>query len=424
MTSLNMTSMDPVLKQLYKYDRIIELAYENHPLLAMLRKDESFTGRNKPIPIRYGRPQGRSAAFSTAQTNATPSKFEDFLLTMSKNYGVATIDGMTADLSESSRGAFISAMVSEIDGILQEVARDLSRNLFRKESGTIGQVGTYTSGTSFVLKEVNDVVLWEVGMEIVAAATETGAVSTKSGGGSAVGVAGVDRTSATITGDEAWSAIDTGTAFADDLYLFVEGDALNGGTSVSAGGSAGKLAGLSDWLLTASSATSFFGVDRSADSRLWGVYHDGSSDSREDALINAQSKAAVESGVVDCIFMNNADYRALMTDLGSKVEYQQAEATSGKGKVANIAFRTLLIQGDNGPIKVIPDPDCPKGTAFGLEMKCWLLSSAGSAPKILMRDGLRIQRQASADGYEVRVGYYANLSCDAPGHNVRIALPS
>ena len=418
MASLDMTSMDPVLKQLYRYSKIVEMCYDDHPFLATVPKFENFAGRNMPIPIRYGRPQGRSATFSTAQSNAIESNFEDFLMTMSKNYGVATIDGMTADLSESSRGAFISAMTSEIDGILMEVARDLSRNLFRDQSGSIGRVGTYSSGASFTLKETNDVVLWEVGMEIVAGSTATGTLRDS---GQAIGVSAVNRSTGAITGDENWSEI---ASFAADDYLFVEGDAPNNSSLVSAGGSAGKLAGLQDWLLTTSSATTFFGVNRSVDSRLWGVYHDGSSDSREDALINAQSKAAVEGGRVDVVFINNADYRGLVTDLGSKVSYEQVSAQTGQGKVGNIGFDALVLHGDKGKIKVVPDPDCPKGTAFGLTMNTWTLLSAGQCPKILMRDGLRIQRQASSDGYEVRVGYYSNLACDAPGRNVRITMPS
>jgi len=424
MASATLTTMDPVLKQLYRYEKIIELCYEDHPFLAMVPKFESFTGRNMPIPIRYGRPQGRASYFSTAQTNATYSRFEDFLITMSKNYGVATVDGMTADLSESSRGAFISAMTAEIDGIMQEVARDLSRNLFRDETGVIGTVSSTVACTDTVLtlSDVADVVMFEVGMQLCNTNASTKVIITAAG----EPITAIDRASGTLTAAD-WKDIGASgsTVPAGGTGLCVYGDHLTATSDVaSQGGTRGKLAGLQSWLLTESNATAFFGVTRSVDSRLWGTYHDGSSDSREDALINAQSKAAVEGGKVDVIFVNNADYRGLITDLGSKVQYEQASAQSGKGNVANMAFKAVTVHGDHGPIKVIADPDCPKGTAFGLEMKSWTLLSAGQAPKILMRDGLRIQRQASADGYEVRCGYYANLACDAPGHNVRINMPS
>ena len=81
-----------------------------------------------------------------------------------------------------------------------------------------------------------------------------------------------------------------------------------------------------------------------------------------------------------------------------------------------------MIHGPRGPIKVIPDQNCPKDVAYMLDMSVWKLYSLGKAPKILDSDGLRFLRESSADAVEVRVGYYAQLGCRGPGYNVRIAL--
>ena len=45
-----------------------------------------------PLPIIYARPQGRSATFATAQSNATSSSLGEFLLTRVKNYAVVTVN--------------------------------------------------------------------------------------------------------------------------------------------------------------------------------------------------------------------------------------------------------------------------------------------------------------------------------------------
>ena len=57
-----------------------------------------------------------------------------------------------------------------------------------------------------------------------------------------------------------------------------------------------------------------------------------------------------------------------------------------------------------------------------LSMSFWKLYSLGKCPKILDSDGLRMLRESNADAVEVRVGYYAQLGCRAPGFNATIAL--
>ena len=116
---------------------------------------------------------------------------------------------------------------------------------------------------------------------------------------------------------------------------------------------------------------------------------------------------------VSCNYSNFAD---LEKALGSKVSYIDEKINP------QIGFRGILIHGPRGPIKVIPDQNCPKNVAFMLDMSMWKLYSLGKAPKILDSDGLRFLRESDADAVEVRVGYYAQLGCRGPGYNVRVAL--
>ncbi len=81
-----------------------------------------------------------------------------------------------------------------------------------------------------------------------------------------------------------------------------------------------------------------------------------------------------------------------------------------------------MINGPRGPIKIVPDQNCPSDTAFMLQMDVWKLYSLGKAPKILDTDGLKMLREAASDAVEVRIGYYAQLGCRAPGFNVNLKL--
>jgi hypothetical protein len=87
----------------------------------------------------------------------------------------------------------------------------------------------------------------------------------------------------------------------------------------------------------------------------------------------------------------------------SKIQYIDMKVN------AEIMFRGIQINGPRGPIKVVPDQNCPNDRAFMLDMDSWKLYSLGKAPKILDTDGLRMLRDSNADSVEVRVGYYAQL---------------
>ena len=89
---------------------------------------------------------------------------------------------------------------------------------------------------------------------------------------------------------------------------------------------------------------------------------------------------------------------------------------------AEVGFRGIVINGPKGPIKVIPDANCPNNVAWMLDLKTWKLYSLGKAVKVINSDGLSMLRQASADGVEVRYGFYGNLGCKGPGHNARVKL--
>ena len=114
--------------------------------------------------------------------------------------------------------------------------------------------------------------------------------------------------------------------------------------------------------------------------------------------------------------MNYNNFADLEKALGSKVSYVE------KNIKPEIGFRGILIHGPRGPINVIPDQNCPNGVAYMIQLDVWKLYSLGKAPRILSGDGLKQLRVYNSDAVEVRVGYYAQLGCRAPGWNVRIGL--
>ena len=105
--------------------------------------------------------------------------------------------------------------------------------------------------------------------------------------------------------------------------------------------SALKVSGLAAWmpLVAPTAGDNFWGIDRSTDvTRLAGVRFDGSSESIEEALVDAASLVAREGGQPDMCFMNFASYAALEKALGAKVMYVDV-----KHDEADIAFAGIRI---------------------------------------------------------------------------------
>jgi hypothetical protein len=233
--------------------------------------------------------------------------------------------------------------------------------------------------------------------------------STADGGGSvkagSVTVNGIDRDSGVITVD-ALTAIAATVGAATNDYVFQQGDYD------------ARLSGLRAWVPdSAPASTAFFGVDRTADvTRLGGIRFDGSAMPIEEALIGAASRVAREGGKPGHCFMNYSKFADLEKALGSKVQYVDVKAN------AEIGFRGIQINGPRGPIKVIPDQNCPSKRAFMLQMDVWKLYTLGKAPRILDADGMKMLREAASDSVEIRVGWYGQMGCRAPGHNVNIKL--
>lgn len=397
MASLDLTSFNSALKVHYTAQRIEDMVYSDNPLLAMLPKMEDFGGKNLPIPIKIGLTQGRSQDFALAQANKSASIYRDFVLTRIHDYSLASIDNETLEASKGNANAFVEAATSEIDSAIKSAVRSLAVALYRAKSGTIGKVATFTA-TTITLADPESVTNFEVNMVLRASATDGGGAQRT---GSAL-VTAVDRDNGVLT-------IDT-TA----ILLLANGDFL-----VQTGDYDKKVSGLSSWLPASAptSGDSFFSVDRSVDpTRLAGIRFDGSALPIEEALVKAATRVGREGGRPDMCFVSYSKFAELEVALGAKVQYIDLKVNP------QIGFRGISINGPRGSIKVVADQNCPSDVAFMLQMDTWKLYSLGKAPRIQDSDGLKMLRESNADAVEVRVVYYAQLGCNAPGYNSRVKL--
>jgi hypothetical protein len=99
--------------------------------------------------------------------------------------------------------------------------------------------------------------------------------------------------------------------------------------------------------------------------------------------------------------------------LGSKVIYDRVKSVD----MPDIGFESVKLWGPKGPIQVIADIDQPQGWTNMLQTDTWSVDSLGAAPRILDLDSNQLLRVTNSDSYEIRIGYYAQFTCEAPGFN-------
>jgi hypothetical protein len=396
------TTANAVLKELYDGQIPEEAMYKKSPFFAMVDKKTDFGGRNYPIPIEFAVGQGRSSDFATAQANQSANQFVEFLLTRVPDYWVGSVSNELLLAAETDRESFIRYATNLINGGIKSAVASIGSSLFRSGTGSIGQIASISSGViTFIDPQM--VTQFERNMTLQANATDGGTPRAALGYVIARnGALGTITVSATFGGSAG-----NPTGWTTNDFLLVQGDNNK------------KMKGLAAWCPATAPTTgdSFFGVDRSVDSRLYGLYQDLSNESIEEALVDADALLDREGGEASDCIVTFTTFGALKKALGTRIEYIDLKGP------ANISFRGIVLQGNKREIHVWPDKDCQPQTAWLLTMSTWKLCTLMEAPMILRYgsndDMLRVY---NADSAEVRIGMYGNLGCSFPGANMQVKV--
>ncbi len=403
--TFNMTTALELTKRLYPEGLEVFL-YKMSPVYALLKKWKSFGGEGKFLVWQYAPGAGSSVSFTVAQANKSASSFKRPLITRSKEYALASIDGETMEATMGDKFAVAEAFKVAMDDALHNVNRSLALNMFGNGGGARGKLASgAVGGTTLTLADPSQTVGFEVGMWLQSSATDGTSGAVRAG---RVQLAGVNRVTGVLTATGNWSA-GIGAIVNTD-YLFREGDF--GGT----------IKGLAAWIPTTAPAPaeSFFGIDRSSDPvRLAGVRYAPTTGNYEEILIDAAQLVAQQGGgMPDTVVMNPIDWGNLVKEVGSK---RVIEVPTDK---PNIGFKGLELEGGPGTMTVVKDFNCPRLRAYMLEKSTFEIWSLKDVPRILDRDGNRSLRESTADADELRVGGYLQMVCKAPGRNCVITLPA
>ena len=427
----NSSNQIAALKELYKDEKryMQDLVYKENPLYALVPKDESpdgFAGKYIPVPLRYGNPQGRSHTFANAQGNQTPTSLNSFFVYVISDYQLVTITNLLMEQTKSNAGAFVDEAKLQMDAGFENQANNIAFELFGSGTATRGIIGSGgitgpVSGVyTFVLSNSQNVVQFEIGQTIQASATDGGAVIPT--GTPTVPDLGTIVSVNRITGAIGFTVAQGApqSDWAAGNFITVQGDIPPAGAAST--GSYLGLSGLAAWIPSTDPAPNdnFWGVNRSSDpTRLAGLRYNASAYTIEEGLTNALALLNREGGKPDMAIMDFASYAGLVNSLEAKVQYVQVQHDE-----VDVAFEGIRFHSAYGVVTVLADRSCPPQTCYVLTMDTWQLRSLGKVPHILTygMEGLEGLRVGNADALEIRIGYYGNLICNAPGRNMVVML--
>jgi hypothetical protein len=428
----NFTQYTDVHRKLWPSQRVYDECIKGSPVLGRLRRETDLGEDTRYIALQHVRPQGRSRAFATAQARAANgAQFKKFGIKTVDDYAAATWPGKMLRADKIDPAFIVDVFERESKGAMAQIARSLNINLWGTGSGARGRIassGLVESGgnTTITLSDPADAKNFEIGMYINAAATATGATRDSGAAYEVIAVdliAGTVQVSGTAQTTSSWSE-----ASDPSDYLFAQGDANNNATLDGVPGP--MLAGIPGWIPTTAptSGDDWFGVDRSAHVQYlagWRFTAAALSTTTIRATVLKSFSQMSRNGLYDAenrpetLVMNGEDYGDFLDELDGKYD-----VTERKAMDAELYYKGVRIQTPIGDVEVFQDFQCPRGRAYALNLNSWTLGSIGEAPFIVEEDGLRILRSGSADSYEARFAYHANLWCDAPVLNGVITLPT
>lgn len=405
----------PILEEMYVSSGVLdELVYRDRPLLGILEKKATQAGGEWiRVPVRYIDPQGRSVTFSTAQTNTSPTTRAAFQVTYRSNYAVAGLSGDVIDDAKGNKELVMDLLSDEMDAAIENLSNDISTELFRSVGGARGQVSsTSTVNTpTITLSNPEDVINFEIN-QVIAASAGSGDASGDAlrNAGATNTITAIDRLAGTLTSAGNWNAAIGAIAASD--YLFVAGDFK------------GKMAGLSAWVpSTAPTSTTFFGVDRSVDTRLGGLRFTTAVGSIDQAIVQAAAVGRRFKAKFDLGVMNPVKFGELTLALQSQSRYQRPVTVQGTGDAAKFGFDAIVIDTPSGSIPFISDPSSQSDTVWLLQSDSWKIRYSGDKfIRIIDDDGNESLRSGTADSFEFRIKSRGNLCCYAPGHNMRVSV--
>jgi hypothetical protein len=359
--------------------------------LTLLEKtDENVQGEEVVFSAHVGRNQGTGArSDGRGLPTAGKQKHKKARTKLKRLYQSIEIDAMLFKLTNTERGAFVSALEDELKGAVTDIKVDTNRQCFGTSDGVIVATAVSTATTTINLAAATPKsAIRQLQVDMV---IDIGTVATPDAVASARTILSVDRTygAAKIV----ISGANVTTATTDRVFR-----TGNGGD----GDDQAEITGLQTLV---DDDSELFGIDP-ADYDVWAstVYTSSEAPS-EDVFAVMLDDVYIASGEeVDAIMTTPGVSRNYANSLTSQKQFVNEQKLTG-------GYSGLAIQSGRGVVPLMWDRDCPDKHAFGIAKKHLIVNHA-SDWNWMEEDGAVLARVPGDDFYSAELYRYMELTLD------------
>lgn len=393
----SLSTLSNILKDFYLPPVVEQL---NNKVLLFKRLDKSnqeLVGNQAVVPLHTVRSGGIGPAGDGVALPAAGSQgYAKAVYDIKPQYGRIRVTGLAMEKTSKEAGAFLQALKGEIDGIRQDLQRDMARQAYGDGTGLIAQCGTTTASTTVTLASKESLRKGHIyiGMVVdIGTAADARAIAT----GRNVTDVSISGTTITIDG-----AVVTTSA---SHFVSRSGAAL-----ATTGGAvaAGEINGLSN-LVSAAAATVGGINEATAGNGYWANQRDtATSTLTSDALVQNMNQVNLQGGELSAMISSYGLQRKLFGLLQSQVRYVEPMKIEG-------GFKTLEFNGQ----PFIADRDAPFGKIFLLDER-FLKVFANRDWHWLDEDGHILKWVTGFDAWEAVLARYLNIG--ATRRNVHLVM--
>lgn len=199
MAGATLTTLDKILKELYLPPVQEQLNNEILLLQRLESSTEEIVGRRAIVPVHKGRSTAVGVAAEGAALPVSGSQgYDNAIYDLKYLYGRIQVTGPSMAKTAKEAGAFLKALQSEIDGIRNDLKKDLARQVYGSGlgNGLIAQCGTTTAANVVVLASAEALIKGHlyIGMNV-----DLGPVATPSSVASGVTITAINQATPSIT---------------------------------------------------------------------------------------------------------------------------------------------------------------------------------------------------------------------------------
>lgn len=384
MAGAMISTLSAILKEMYLPPVVEQLNNEVLLLQRLEARDQEIVGSAAFVPVHTGRSGGIGARGEYVQLPEPGAQsYARAQFDLKYLYGVVRVSGPSMAKTASEAGAFLRALQSELDGIRNDLKKDVARQVYANGDGAIGlfavntAVNTLVGHTGGSLREAIEKGQLYVGMVV-----DIGPAATPTSGASNRNITAVSSaTNGSITVDGA--AVTT-----------ANGDAV-GRQGARTASATYEITGLQQLVSTAANTV---GGINAATSAYWDNIRDTAGTAvSHDRLMQMFNRVRIAGGEVSAIYSSFGVQRDFYNTFQTNIRYTEPLKLQG-------GFQTLEFMGK----PIIADVDAPYNKVFLLDER-FIKVFSNRDWHFLDEDNSVLKWDTNYDAWKAVLARYMNL---------------